>query len=171
MMVHRVNADFMDALQDRLPQAGDGAGMSARLLRIMKNRDLGIVDEIIKLYFDAQPTMSDVSGLPPQHAWTERIEQMTMSGFTEVDDTDLPEDGDERMHGTTNEEWQIFKEAYQFFSDHCLPPANQDEWCRDWWMSAAKDVGALDAKWKIARDAARFGNTNISSPKQKRKPR
>ena len=27
------------------------------------------------------------------------------------------------MHGNvTNEEWQIFKEAYQYFSDHCLPP-------------------------------------------------
>ena len=53
------------------------------------------------------------------------------------------------MHGNvTNEEWQIFKEAYQFFSDHCLPPANQDECAVDWWMSAAKDVGALDAKWK-----------------------
>jgi hypothetical protein len=57
--------------------------------------------------------------------------------------------GDERMHGNvTNEEWQIFKEAYQYFSDHCLPPANQDENAVDWWMSAAKDVGELDQKWK-----------------------
>lgn len=53
------------------------------------------------------------------------------------------------MHGNvTNEEWQVFKEAYQFFSDHCLPPANQDEDAVEWWMSAAKDVGELDAKWK-----------------------
>lgn len=53
------------------------------------------------------------------------------------------------MHGNvTNEEWQIFKEAYQYFSDHCLPPANQDENAVDWWMSAAKDVGELDQKWK-----------------------
>jgi len=53
------------------------------------------------------------------------------------------------MHGNvTNEEWQIFKEAYQYFSDHCLPPANQDENAADWWMSAAKDVGELDQKWK-----------------------
>ena len=43
---------------------------------------------------------------------------------------------------------QIFKEAYQYFSDHCLPPANQDENAVDWWMSAAKDVGELDQKWK-----------------------
>lgn len=43
------------------------------------------------------------------------------------------------MHGNvTNEEWQIFKEAYQYFSDHCLPPANQDENAVDWWMSAAQ---------------------------------
>jgi hypothetical protein len=60
-----------------------------------------------------------------------------------------PRNGDERMHGNvTNEEWQIFKEAYQYFSDHCLPPANQDENAVDWWMSAAKDVGELDQKWK-----------------------
>ena len=53
------------------------------------------------------------------------------------------------MHGNvTNEEWQIFKEAYQYFSDHCLPPANQDENAVDWWMSAAKDMGELDQKWK-----------------------
>jgi hypothetical protein len=61
----------------------------------------------------------------------------------------FPRNGDERMHGNvTNEEWQIFKEAYQYFSDHCLPPANQDENAVDWWMSAAKDVGELDQKWK-----------------------
>ena len=53
------------------------------------------------------------------------------------------------MHGNvTNEEWQIFKEAYQYFSDYCMPPANQDENAADWWMSAAKDVGELDQKWK-----------------------
>jgi hypothetical protein len=45
----------------------------------------------------------------------------------------FPRNGDERMHGNvTNEEWQIFKEAYQYFSDHCLPPANQDENAADW---------------------------------------
>ena len=43
------------------------------------------------------------------------------------------------MHGNvTNEEWQIFKEAYQYFSENAA----------DWWMSAAKDVGELDQKWK-----------------------
>ena len=63
------------------------------IIEIMKNRDLGIVDEIIKLYFDRRSrTMSDVKGLPPQHAWTEKIEQTTMDGYEEVDDADLPEE-------------------------------------------------------------------------------
>ena len=53
------------------------------------------------------------------------------------------------MHGNvTEEEWQIFKEAYQYFSNHCLPPANQDENAVDWWTEAAKALGALDLKWK-----------------------
>ena len=53
------------------------------------------------------------------------------------------------MHGNvTNEEWQVFKEVYQFFSNHCLPPANQDENSVEWWTSAVADVGALDQKWK-----------------------
>ena len=53
------------------------------------------------------------------------------------------------MHGNvTNEEWQIFKEAYQVFSDHCFPPANQDENAVEWWTSMATDVGALDQKWR-----------------------
>jgi hypothetical protein len=34
--------------------------------------------------------MTDVKGLPPQHAWTEKIEQLTMQGFTVTDDADLP---------------------------------------------------------------------------------
>ena len=92
MMVHRVNADFMMRYKTVYPKLVIEPDVST-VIEIMKNRDLGIVDEIIKLYFDRRSrTMSDVKGLPPQHAWTERIEQMTMSGFTEVDDADLPED-------------------------------------------------------------------------------
>ena len=53
------------------------------------------------------------------------------------------------MHGdVTQEEWQIFREAYQFFSAHCLPPANQEKNAVEWWISAARDVSALDEKWK-----------------------
>lgn len=92
MMVHRVNADFMMRYKTVYPKLVIEPDVST-VIEIMKNRDLGIVDEIIKLYFDRRSrTMSDVKGLPPQHAWTERIEQMTLSGFTEVDDADLPED-------------------------------------------------------------------------------
>ena len=90
MMVHRVNADFMMRYRTVYPKLVIEPDVST-VIEIMKNRDLGIVDEIIKLYFDRRSrTMSDVKGLPPQHAWTEKIEQLTMPGFTEVDDPDLP---------------------------------------------------------------------------------
>ncbi|MBQ9210185.1 MAG: hypothetical protein IJ153_00650 [Clostridia bacterium] len=53
------------------------------------------------------------------------------------------------MHGNvTQEEWQIFKEAYQYFSEHCLPPANQEEQAVAWWTDAAQAMGMLDVKWK-----------------------
>lgn len=92
MMVHRVNADFMMRYKTVYPKLVIEPDVST-VIEVMKNRDLGIVDEIIKLYFDRRSrTMSDVKGLPPQHAWTEKIEQMTMPGFTEVDDPDLPEE-------------------------------------------------------------------------------
>ena len=52
------------------------------------------------------------------------------------------------MHGkVTDQEWEIFKEAYQFFAEFCDPPANQDEACQEWWAASAKAVGALDSKW------------------------
>ena len=61
------------------------------VVEIMKNRDLGVVDEMIKLYFDRRSrTMSDVKGLPPQHAWSEKIEQMLMEGFTRVNQGEPP---------------------------------------------------------------------------------
>lgn len=92
LMVHRVNADFMMRYKTVYPKLMIEPDVST-VIEVMKNRDLGIVDEIIKLYFDRRSrTMSDVKGLPPQHAWTEKIEQMTMPGFTEVDDPDLPKE-------------------------------------------------------------------------------
>ena len=91
-MVHRINADFMMRYKSVYPKLVIGPDVST-IIEIMKNRDLGIVDEIIKLYFDRRSrTMSDVKGLPPQHAWTEKIEQTTMDGYEEVDDADLPEE-------------------------------------------------------------------------------
>lgn len=92
LMVHRVNADFMMRYKTVYPKLVIEPDVST-VIEVMKNRDLGIVDEIIKLYFDRRSrTMSDVKGLPPQHAWTEKIEQTTMPGFTEVDDPDLPKE-------------------------------------------------------------------------------
>lgn len=36
------------------------------MIEIMKNRDLGVVDEMVMLYFDKRSrTMSDIKGLPP----------------------------------------------------------------------------------------------------------
>ena len=37
-------------------------------------------------------TMSDLKGLPPQHAWSERIAQVSMHEFTPVDEAELPEE-------------------------------------------------------------------------------
>ena len=48
----------------------------------------------------------------------------------------------------TNEEREIFREAYQYFAAYCTPPANQDEEAVAWWTAAAKDVCTLDHKWQ-----------------------
>ena len=48
----------------------------------------------------------------------------------------------------TNEEREIFREAYQYFAAYCTPPANQDEDAVAWWTAAAKDVCTLDHKWQ-----------------------
>ena len=63
------------------------------VIEIMKNRDLGVVDELIPLYFDKRSrTMTDVKGLPPQHAWSEKVEQLIMQGFTIVSNDNLPQE-------------------------------------------------------------------------------
>lgn len=48
----------------------------------------------------------------------------------------------------TNEEREIFREAYQYFAAYCTPPANQDEDAVAWWTAAAKEVCTLDHKWQ-----------------------
>lgn len=89
-MVHRVNADFMMRYRSVYPKLEIQPDVG-NVVEIMKNRDLGVVDEMIKLYFDSRSrTMSDVKGLPPQHAWSEKIEQMLMEGFTRVNQGELP---------------------------------------------------------------------------------
>ncbi len=53
------------------------------------------------------------------------------------------------MHGdVTNEEYELFREAFQLFSSHCTPPANQDDGAVAWWTETAEAVCALDSKWK-----------------------
>lgn len=53
------------------------------------------------------------------------------------------------MHGNvTDLEWEIFRQAYLFFAEHCDPPANQDETSLPWWTQTAADVAAADNQWK-----------------------
>ena len=48
---------------------------------------------MVMLYFDKRSrTMSDIKGLPPQYAWSEKIEQISMNGFTVVDNAELPDE-------------------------------------------------------------------------------
>jgi len=52
------------------------------------------------------------------------------------------------MHGSvTDEEWEIFREVYQYFAAHSDPPANQDIDAVTWWTNAATDIGVVDNKW------------------------
>ena len=91
-MVHRVNADFMSRYKMVYPKLEIPADVG-NVIEIMKNRDLGVVDEMVMLYFDKRSrTMSDIKGLPPQHAWSEKIEQISMNGFTVVDNAELPDE-------------------------------------------------------------------------------
>ena len=58
---------------------------------IMKNRDLGVVDEMIVLYFDKRSrTMSDVKGLPPQHAWSEKLDQVMLEESSLMEGIEAP---------------------------------------------------------------------------------
>lgn len=84
-MVHRINNDFMCRVKEVYPkltippEAGNA-------IEIMKNRDLGVVDEMILLYFDKTcKIMSDVKGGVPGFSWAEGFTQVDMSG-----DPDFP---------------------------------------------------------------------------------
>ena len=48
----------------------------------------------------------------------------------------------------TQEEWQIFREAYQFFAAHACPPAPAETGAVVWWMNTASDMIKLDQQWK-----------------------
>lgn len=53
------------------------------------------------------------------------------------------------MHGkVTDEEWEIFRQAYLFYADHCDPPATQETSSEAWWRKAATDVAKVDHQWE-----------------------
>ena len=92
IMVHRVNADFMMRYKSVYPKVEIMPDVG-NVIEIMKNRDLGVVDELIPLYFDKRSrTMTDVKGLPPQHAWSEKVEQLIMQDCTVVSSEELPKE-------------------------------------------------------------------------------
>ena len=51
------------------------------------------------------------------------------------------------MHNKmSDEEWEIFSEAYQFLADHINPPARQGAEAEAWWMAAAAHAAAIDRR-------------------------
>lgn len=80
-MVHRVNVDFMGRYKTVYPQLEIPRNVST-VVEVMKNRDLGVVDEMVMLYFDkTSRTFSDVKGLLPQYAWNEELEQISLDAL------------------------------------------------------------------------------------------
>lgn len=76
-MVHRVNNDFLTKVKEIYPKLSIPPDVG-NAVEIMKNRDLGVVDEMILLYFDRTcKTMTDIKGGVPAYSWAE--------GFTQVD--------------------------------------------------------------------------------------
>lgn len=84
-MVHRINNDFLTRVKEVYPKLVIPADVG-NAVEIMKNRDLGVVDEMVLLYFDKTcKTMSDVKGGPRRFSWSEGFTQVDMSG-----DPDFP---------------------------------------------------------------------------------
>ena len=52
------------------------------------------------------------------------------------------------MHGRiSDEEWDIYREAYQYLAEHIDPPAGQDAKAEAWWMAAAGNAAAVYRRW------------------------
>ena len=82
-MVHRINTDFMLRVKEVYPKLTIPPD-AGNAIEIMKNRDLGVVDEMILLYFDRTcKTMTDIKGGVPGYSWLEK--------FTQVDPAEIPE--------------------------------------------------------------------------------
>ena len=95
-MVHRINTDFMLRVKEVYPKLTIPPD-AGNAIEIMKNRDLGVVDEMILLYFDKTcKTMTDIKGGVPGYSWHEK--------FTRVDPSTIPEFPflEEAGHGTNH---------------------------------------------------------------------
>ena len=90
IIVHRRDVDFNIKYRTVYPKLEIPAEVG-NVLEIVKNRDLGVVNEMVLLYFDKRTkTMTDIKGMPPQHAWSEQIRQLAMPGFGNGCDPDFP---------------------------------------------------------------------------------
>ena len=82
-MVHRINNDFLLRVKEVYPKLAIPPD-AGNAVEIMKNRDLGVVDEMILMFFDRTcKTMTDVRGGVPAYGWTEKC--------TAVDPADIPD--------------------------------------------------------------------------------
>ena len=83
-MVHRINTDFMLRVKEVYPKLAIPPD-AGNAIEIMKNRDLGVVDEMILLYYDKTcKTMTDIKGGIPGYSWHEKFIQVdpsTIPGF------------------------------------------------------------------------------------------
>ena len=90
-MVHRVNNDFLTRVKEIYPRLSIPPDVG-NAVEIMKNRDLGVVDEMILLYFDGTcKTMTDIRGGVPAYSWAEGFTQVDMNeieGFPFKEDAD-----------------------------------------------------------------------------------
>ncbi len=90
-MVHRVNNDFLTRVKEIYPRLSIPPDVG-NAVEIMKNRDLGVVDEMILLYFDGTcKTMTDIRGGVPAYSWAEGFTQVNMNeieGFPFKEDAD-----------------------------------------------------------------------------------
>ncbi len=96
-MVHRVNNDFLTRVKEIYPKLSIPPDVG-NAVEIMKNRDLGVVDEMILLYFDGTcKTMTDIRGGVPAYSWAEGLTQVDMNeieGFPFKEDAENGTDSD-----------------------------------------------------------------------------
>lgn len=74
-MVHRNNADFLTRVKTVYPNLKEIPPDAGNVVEIMKNRDMGVCDRLIFLFFDPTcKTMTDVRGGLPMYGWAEELE-------------------------------------------------------------------------------------------------